>query len=108
MLEAHDLASTVKSPGVYSQSPGDALAGSVTVSEIMTKNAVTIADEDTDFSDWIEIANSGRTVADVGGWFFSQDATLDPDWTFPQGTLIEPGGFLLVWASGALPAWPTS
>ena len=75
-------------------------SGGVLINEMMSSNSSTIADEDSDFEDWIELINTGSTAVDLSGWGLS-DSESDPfEWTFPAGAEISPGGFLHVWASG--------
>lgn len=71
----------------------------VVINEIMTDNTLTIEDEDGDFSDWIELYNSGSETIDISGWHLSDDIGDPMKWSI--GTeQIEPGGFILVFASG--------
>ena len=72
----------------------------VRLNEIMASNGTTIADEDGDYEDWIELHNQGVAVVDLSGWGLSDNAGNPFKWTFPEGSLIEAGGYLLVWASG--------
>lgn len=69
------------------------------INEIVTSNSSIIADEDGDFSDWIEIFNSGPSSVNLEGYGLSDSYTSPFKWTFPAVTL-ESGEFLLVWASG--------
>lgn len=69
------------------------------INEIMASNFETIADEDGDFEDWIELYNAGDESIDLGGYGLSDDYDNPFRWVMPSVT-IEPGGFLLVWASG--------
>ena len=72
---------------------------SIAINEVMASNSVTVADQDGDFEDWIELYNYGDEPLDLGGWGLS-DTYDDPfRWIFPP-VVIEPGEFLLVWASG--------
>ena len=50
--------------------------------------------------DWIEILNTGPSQLDLGGWHLTDDPGLLDKWTFPVGTLIPSGDFLIVYASG--------
>jgi hypothetical protein len=53
--------------------------------------------EDTDsFSDWVELKNNTAAPKDVSGWSLTDDPTAPAKWHFPAGTVIAPGGFLLV------------
>ena len=50
--------------------------------------------------DWVEIQNTSRTPADVGGYYLSDDADQLTQWQLPAGTIIPAGGNLVVFASG--------
>lgn len=80
----------------------------VVINEIMAKNDTTLEDGAGDFPDWIELFNTGDTVADLGGYGLSDNENRLGKWLFPSNTSVEPGGFLLVFASGkedeAIPA----
>lgn len=71
----------------------------VRINEFMSSNGATLADEDGDFEDWIELYNPSSTAVDISHWGLS-DSNTPFKWTFPAGTIIEAGGYLLVWASG--------
>jgi len=68
------------------------------ISEFMASNADTLADEDDDFSDWIEIYNPADTTANLDRWYLTDDATNLTKWRFPAVS-IDPGGYLVVFAS---------
>lgn len=69
------------------------------INEIMSSNASSIADEDGDFEDWIELYNFGAEPLPLEGYGLSDDLINPFKWVFPNVT-IEPGQYLLVWASG--------
>ncbi|MFA6632312.1 MAG: lamin tail domain-containing protein, partial [Kiritimatiellia bacterium] len=69
------------------------------INEIMSADNASFADEDGAFEDWIELVNAGDSEAELEGWGLSDDAAQPLKWTFPA-TLLPPGGYLLVWASG--------
>ena len=50
--------------------------------------------------DWIELHNPTAQVADLGGYYLSDDLADLRAWQFPAGTLIPAGGYLIVFASG--------
>ena len=72
----------------------------VVINEVQSSNNATIADEDGDFEDWIELYNAGPDTVDLNGFGLSDDAARLWRWVFPAGTRLAPGEFLLVWASG--------
>lgn len=73
-------------------------AQSVVINEFMASNDATVADQDGEYNDWIELYNNGTSSIDLEGYFLSDDATDLTQWTFPAGTVIEPGSYLMVWA----------
>jgi len=68
------------------------------ITELMAINDSTIADEDGEFSDWLEIHNAGLVAANVGGWYLTDDDSDLARWQLPA-EVIGPGGYLLVFAS---------
>lgn len=70
----------------------------VAINEIMSSNDVTIADEDGDFEDWVEIYNYGNTAINLSGYGLSDQKDAPFKWVFPSISL-EPKQYLLVWAS---------
>jgi hypothetical protein len=70
----------------------------VTISEFMASNSRTLADEDGEFPDWIEIFNDSNASVNLTGWSLTDDSTLQDRWFFP-GTNLPPKGFMVVFAS---------
>ena len=69
------------------------------ITEFMADNKGIITDEDGAYSDWIEIHNPTTAGINLNNYVLT-DVLNDPTpWRFPAQTL-EPGGFLIVWASG--------
>lgn len=50
--------------------------------------------------DWIELMNLSDQPLDLGGMHLTDDVNAPNKWTFPSGTQIAPGEFLVVYASG--------
>src|SRR5207249_2907959 len=69
------------------------------ISEFLAANSKTLADDDGNFSDWIEIFNPDATEANLSGWYLTDSAATKTKWQFPAVT-VPAGGYLLVWASG--------
>ena len=75
------------------------LAGNFVISEFVASNTSTVADEDGQFNDWIEVHNTSASPAGVGGYSLTDDPALPRKWVFPNVTV--PGnGYLLVFADG--------
>ncbi|MEL6820384.1 MAG: lamin tail domain-containing protein, partial [Calditrichota bacterium] len=73
-------------------------AGDIRINEFMASNSSVLIDEDGDYSDWLELYNSGSTTVDLTGWFLSDDSTNLKKWTFPVFSLGA-GEYLIVFAS---------
>ena len=56
----------------------------IRINEIMSSNSATIADEDGDYSDWIELYNSGKDTVDLQGWGLSDNHDKPFKWIFPH------------------------
>ena len=52
-----------------------------------------------DSSDWIELHNISNQTVDISGWALTDNENKKSKWEFPENTLIEPYGYLLVFAS---------
>ncbi len=68
------------------------------LTEFLAENTAGLSDSDGEFSDWIEIFNSGPRSINLGGFFLTDDETALSKWTFPA-TELGPGQFLLIFAS---------
>ncbi len=74
-------------------------ASPLTITEFMASNSTTLADEDGDFSDWIEIRNISSRPVNLGGWYLTDNADNPLKWAFPEMDL-DSTRYLLVFASG--------
>ncbi len=71
----------------------------LSINEAMALNHTTLRDENGDYPDWIELYNSGDKAVNLAGYGLS-DRAADPfRWEFPE-IFLEPGDYLLVFASG--------
>jgi hypothetical protein len=65
------------------------------ISEFMADNDTVLADEDGDFSDWIEIHNPDGNEVDLDGYFLTDKASNLDKWRIPAVT-IPAGGYLVI------------
>lgn len=72
--------------------------GEVVINEFLASNNEGIPDEDGEFHDWIEFYNHGEEPYNLRDHYLTDDAE-ELEWQFPE-VVIEPGEFLLVFASG--------
>jgi len=69
------------------------------ISEFLTVNGESIADEDGDFPDWIELHNPDTTADDLSGYYLTDDPANLVQWQIPATTSISAGGYFLIFAS---------
>ncbi len=84
------------------------MAAQLLISEFLASNDSDLKDEDGDSPDWIELHNAGDATASLEGWYLTDDAANLTKWSLPD-VLLEPGGYLVVYASGkdrSLPSEP--
>ena len=75
------------------------LANRLIINEFIADNSSCNLDPDyNNFSDWIEIFNSGTNAVSLDGYYLTDDLTDTNKWSFPSGAEIDPDNFLLVWA----------
>lgn len=79
---------------------GAAHTGEVLITEAMSDNHGTLDDGDGDASDWIELFNASGASVDLAGWGLSDDEDEPLLWQFPEGTILLPGEYRVVFASG--------
>ena len=71
----------------------------VVINEIMAANvSACLAPDYSGFPDWIELYNTGAESVDLSGLYLTDNLSDPTKWPIPPGTVIEPDGFLLVWA----------
>jgi hypothetical protein len=73
--------------------------GAPRITEFMAANDSGLADEDGEFSDWIEIHNPDNVPISLAGYHFTDNAANLAKWTVPAVTL-NPGDYLVIFASG--------
>ena len=70
----------------------------VVISEFMASNDRGLADENNEFSDWIEIHNAGTNTVNLFNWSLTDNAANLTQWQFPA-TNINAGQFIVIFAS---------
>ena len=71
----------------------------VVISEFMASNINTLLDGDGLSSDWIELYNPAGMAVNLDGWYLTDNKNNLTKWQFPNGLAIDPGEFLIVFAS---------
>ena len=78
--------------------PRHLLAARPVITEFVAANDNGLLDEDGDDPDWIEVLNFGDDVAELRGWYLTDDANDLTKWRFPELTLPV-GESIVVFAS---------
>jgi hypothetical protein len=73
----------------------------VVINEFLSANVNPsgLTDEDGQLEDWIELFNRGSDTVNLNGWSLTDDVEQPSKWIFPA-TLLNPGQYLVVFASG--------
>jgi hypothetical protein len=77
------------------------LAAQPIISEFMASNSSSIEDGFGQHSDWIELTNIGDAPVDLQGYYLSDSDNNLTKWSFPASKILNPGQFLIVFASDA-------
>ncbi len=72
----------------------------IALNEIMAANNATLADEDGDFDDWIELVNFGSSAIPLREIGLTDRSEADLLWIPNSDSLLAPGDYLLIWADG--------
>src|SRR2546426_5403838 len=70
------------------------------LTEFMVDNSTTLQDDDGDYSDWVEVFNSGDAEVNLEGYCLSDDPNAPTKWRFPAGTTLGARQTLVVFCSG--------
>ena len=83
---------------IYQVNESVELSDDVAINEIMASNDVTASDEAGEFDDWIELYNTTNATIDLTGYSLTDNDNNLTKWTFPDGTTIAAGEYLIIWA----------
>lgn len=72
--------------------------GQVVINEFVAVNQTGIQDEAGQREDWIELYNNTSVAMDLYGLFLSDSYSNLTKFSFPENTIIQPNGYLLIWA----------
>lgn len=71
----------------------------VAITELMASNRTTLPDGDGDFSDWIELTNTGKKAWDLTGYYLSDEEGDPMKWALPP-LALEAGESVVIFCSG--------
>ncbi len=70
----------------------------VRINELMARNSSTMSDPAGGFDDWIELYNWSDQPYDLSGHYLTDNGTDLLKYEFPEGTVIQPDSYLIIWA----------
>lgn len=70
----------------------------ITINEFMASNEHTVANQDGEYDDWIELYNSSLADVNISGYFLSDNPDNPAKYELPEGTIIKARGILIIWA----------
>lgn len=76
---------------------GDSESGQIIISEVLSSNR-TYPTPDGQFLDFIEVHNLSANAADISGFMLSDDLN-SIGYTFPDGTVLPPYGYIVCWCN---------
>ena len=72
----------------------------IEITEIVASNTQYAADENGLYQDYFEIHNTSNAAVDLSNWCASDDPEKPNAWRFPEGFVLQPGEYRIVYASG--------
>ncbi len=72
----------------------------ISINELMPVNTNTVADQNGEFDDWIELYNRSSEPVDLSGFYLTDNKDNLNKWQMPSGTVISKNAFLIIWADG--------
>ncbi|MCD4732247.1 MAG: lamin tail domain-containing protein, partial [Bacteroidales bacterium] len=72
----------------------------VVINEYSCSNLASTIDNYGQYEDWFELYNAGTASVDLGGYYLSDNPNDSLKWQFPEGNLIQAGGFMKIWTTG--------
>jgi hypothetical protein len=85
----------------FSYGPTSPSANSITINEVMAENVGAVLNG-ADRPDYVELKNTTAAAVNLTGWKLTDDELVPAKYTFPAGTTIASGGYLVVWCDNAL------
>lgn len=74
--------------------------GNLVINEIMAAPKSGLRDENGELQDWIELRNLGNNTIDLSKFAISDNPARPLKWIFPEGAIIAPNSYFILFASG--------
>lgn len=108
LMEGKFASTTFFSPGYENSETGyhayqaDTMVttGALIINEVMADPITGLTDEDGELSDWIELYNTTDYAISLDNYALSDKENKPLQWRFPQGAVVAPHGYYVVFCSG--------
>jgi hypothetical protein len=77
-----------------------AVVEGLVINEIMAANSFSVADQDAEYDDWVELYNGNNYSINLNGYYLSDNENEPTKWSFPNVT-IAPNDYLIIWCDTA-------
>ena len=77
-----------------------AVNGALIINEVMADPITGLTDEDGELSDWVELYNTTDYAISLDNYALSDKENKPLQWRFPQGAVVAPHGYYVVFCSG--------
>jgi len=74
--------------------------GALIINEVMADPITGLTDEDGELSDWVELYNTTDYAISLDNYALSDKENKPLQWRFPQGAVVAPHGYYVVFCSG--------
>lgn len=71
-------------------------AHGICINEVVSSNTLSFVHARLGSPDWVELHNVSENTIDISGWGLSDNVKKPHKWVFPEGTSIEPDGYMIV------------
>lgn len=83
---------------IYQVQFGGTTSSDLVINELMADNDATVQDNAGEYDDWVELYNNSDVAINLTGYYMSDKENDVTKWQFPDNTIIEPFGYLIIWA----------
>lgn len=95
-IDTNNHPSIVSAETSFTWGTSNTAAGTLVMNEILAYNRTTVQNG-TDYPDYIELRNNGVTNITLTGYTLTDNPLNPTKYSFPSGTTINAGGYLLIW-----------
>jgi hypothetical protein len=102
-IDASGHPSVVSAETAFTWGTTSATAGSLVINEVLAYNRNVLQNGGT-YPDYVELRNNGASDFDLSGYTLTDDPLIPAKYTFPAGTSVAAGGYLLVFGDSDIAA----